>query len=185
MGTRPEAIKMAPVIHAVEAHPALESVVLSTGQHRELLRQSLATFGVRADVDLQLMTHDQSLAGFAELALGAIRGALLELRPHLVLVQGDTTTACVTAIAAYRQGVPVGHVEAGLRSHDWQNPVPEEMNRCAISAVADLHFAPTRRARDALLHEGAERGAGDVLHREVRRVGVRIEPERADDVRVR
>jgi UDP-N-acetylglucosamine 2-epimerase (non-hydrolysing) len=155
IGTRPEAIKMAPVVRALARRPQrFELVVVATGQHREMLAQTFAAFGIRPDVELNLMTHDQGLAAFASKALAALGGLFAERKPDAVLLQGDTTTVMTAALAAFYQGAKVGHVEAGLRSFDRFNPFPEEINRKVAGCVADWHFAPTARARDNLLREG-------------------------------
>lgn len=156
VGTRPEAIKLAPVIHELSVRPRIDQVVLASGQHREMLSQALDLFGIAPHRDLALMTVDQELSESASRALGAVGEELGDLRPDAVLVQGDTTTAAMAAIAGSYAGAAVGHVEAGLRSFDRRNPFPEEINRRLISSVADLHFAPTPRARDNLLREGVD-----------------------------
>jgi UDP-N-acetylglucosamine 2-epimerase (non-hydrolysing) len=155
VGTRPEAIKLAPVLREINRHgDRLESRVCATAQHREMLDQVLGLFGIEPDLDLDLMQPDQSLAGFAALALGRLAAVLETEAPDLVLVQGDTTTTLAAALAAHYAKVPVGHVEAGLRTRDPYSPFPEEMNRRLTSRLATLHFAPTALARDALLAEG-------------------------------
>jgi UDP-N-acetylglucosamine 2-epimerase (non-hydrolysing) len=154
VGTRPEAIKMAPVIRRLEAAPGFETLVIATGQHREMLDQVFNLFAVRPDVDLALMQPDQGLGNLAARALGALDEAFARWSPDVVLVQGDTTTAFAAALAAFYQGLPVAHVEAGLRSHDPRLPFPEEMNRRLISRLAGLHFAPTPGAATNLLAEG-------------------------------
>jgi UDP-N-acetylglucosamine 2-epimerase (non-hydrolysing) len=155
VGTRPEAIKMAPVIKTLAADPEHFAVtVLSTGQHREMLAQALSLFSIVPDVDLRLMTPDQGLAGLTQGALGGLTQCLSQLRPDMLLVQGDTTTVFAASLAAFYLGVPVGHVEAGLRSHDMANPFPEEANRRLTSVLTALHFAPTPLARRELLREG-------------------------------
>lgn len=154
LGTRPEAIKLAPIIRAVRADPGLRARVLLTAQHRELLDQTLASFGLAADVDLDLMRPDQSLAQFTSRALEAVDQVLALERPDIVLVQGDTTTVLAVALAAFYRGIAVGHVEAGLRSFDLANPFPEEANRRLTGQLASLHFAPTRRAEGNLMREG-------------------------------
>lgn len=153
-GTRPEAIKMAPVLRALRRHPNLQSIIALTGQHRDLVTPVLDAFELQADRDLALMQEGQSLAGFHGRALAAC-GALIEReQPDWVLVHGDTASALAAATAAFYAGIPVGHVEAGLRTGDLRAPFPEEMNRRAIAMVAERHFAPTERARDALIAEG-------------------------------
>lgn len=155
IGTRPEAIKMAPVIRALAARPeAIESIVCSTGQHREMLRQALDLFGIVPDVDLDLMTPGQTPTQVAARLLARLEPLLDDLRPDWILVQGDTTTVMASAIAAHHARVRIGHVEAGLRTGDRWNPFPEEMNRVLTDHLADLCFAPTERARRALLREG-------------------------------
>lgn len=155
VGTRPEAIKMAPVVLELRRRPAAFDVrVIATSQHRELLAQALGEFGLRADRDLDLMEPGQSLGRFAARGLEGMTAALVRERPDLVLVQGDTTTVVVAAMAAAYLGIPVGHVEAGLRSGDIANPFPEELNRKMATAVATVHFAPTPRAQRNLLDEG-------------------------------
>lgn len=154
-GTRPEVIKMAPVISALRARPEhFETIVVTTAQHREMLAQALDAFGLTPQVDLSLMSTRQSLADFTSRALLALSSCFGELRPDIVLVQGDTTTVLAASLAAYYLGIAVGHVEAGLRSGNLRNPFPEELNRRMAGAVAELHFAPTARARDNLIHEG-------------------------------
>src|SRR2546421_4104714 len=153
-GTRPEAIKLAPVILALRKDPRIHCRVCVTAQHREMLDQVLEVFGIRPDVDLNLMQPGQSLAGLTARALEALDSYLAEDAPDLVLVQGDTTTVLCAALAAFYRKVPVGHVEAGLRTGDMQSPWPEEANRVLVTRLADLHFAPTRPAADNLLREG-------------------------------
>ena len=155
IGTRPEAIKMAPVVRELERHPArFRSVVVCTEQHRELLDQAMAAFSLHADVELDLMEASQGLVQFAARSLNALSAVLDELRPDMVLVQGDTTTMVTAALAAYYKRILVGHVEAGLRSFDRDNPFPEEINRRLAGILADLHFAPTETARRNLLAMG-------------------------------
>ena len=153
-GTRPEAIKLAPVIRAIEAQPDMTSRVCVTAQHREMLDQVLDIFAIVPHHDLDVMTPRQSLASLTARALEGVSGVLDAERPDLVLVQGDTTSAFVSALAAFYHRVPVGHVEAGLRTDDRYNPFPEELNRRLAGVLADLHWAPTARARDNLIREG-------------------------------
>jgi len=154
LGTRPEAIKLAPVIQQLAARPErFEPVVITTSQHREMLAQAMHAFRLTADVDLGLSHHNQTLADFTARALLALTGALREVRPDLLLIQGDTSTVIAAAHAAFYYGVPVGHVEAGLRSGDTRRPFPEEVNRRMTSCVTDIHFAPTPLARENLLSE--------------------------------
>lgn len=154
-GTRPEAVKMAPLIRALQARPALFSAQCAvTAQHREMLDQVLTVFRLRADYDLDLMRPNQSLPELSARVLTELTPVLREVRPDLVLVQGDTTTVLTAALAAFYEQVPVGHVEAGLRTDDRYNPFPEEINRRLTSRLASLHFAPTRWAADNLRREG-------------------------------
>jgi UDP-N-acetylglucosamine 2-epimerase (non-hydrolysing) len=152
-GTRPEAIKMAPVVQALARDPELKPVVCVTGQHREILDQMLQVFGIRADHDLNVMRPNQTLDGLTAAAITALGPVLDQERPDWLVVQGDTTTAMASALAAYYRKIKVAHVEAGLRTHDKYAPFPEEVNRRIIATVADLHFAPTETARQALLAE--------------------------------
>jgi UDP-N-acetylglucosamine 2-epimerase (non-hydrolysing) len=153
-GTRPEAIKLAPVILEVQKHPdRLESRVCVTAQHREMLDQVLEWFQIVPHHDLDLMQPNQGLAEFASRALAAISELLKELRPDVVIVQGDTTTVMVAALSAFYQHIPVGHVEAGLRTRHRYNPFPEEINRRLAGVLATYHFAPTARAAEALRAE--------------------------------
>ena len=160
LGTRPEAIKLAPVIYELRKHEdkdedrGITTKVCVTGQHRELLRPFLELFRIEPDWDLGLMEPDQTPTSLAAQALQALEPVLERERPDWVLVQGDTTTALAAALAAFYAKIPIGHVEAGLRSEDKYNPFPEEVNRRLISYLADLHFAPTERARENLLREG-------------------------------
>jgi UDP-N-acetylglucosamine 2-epimerase (non-hydrolysing) len=154
-GTRPEAIKLAPVIHQLQVDPEhFHCVVAVTAQHREMLDQVLSLFHIAPDFDLDIMQANQSLFDVTTRALAGLQPILERVRPDFVLVQGDTTTAFVAALAAYYLKIPIGHVEAGLRTHDKYQPFPEEINRRLISALADLNFAPTEQARQNLLQEG-------------------------------
>lgn len=154
-GTRPEAIKLAPVIAALRTSPNMfETLVCSSGQHREMLVQALGTFGIEPDIDLGVMRVDQTLPDLTAQLVTSLGEAILKTRPDRVIVQGDTTTAFAAALAAYYARSPVAHVEAGLRSRDRYNPFPEEINRRLVSAIADIHFAPTESAALALTSEG-------------------------------
>ncbi len=153
-GTRPEAIKMAPVVQALAAHPAVDSLVLVTAQHREMLDQVLDHFGIQPDYDLNIMQAGQTLEGVTARALEGVVRVYDEARPDLVLVHGDTTTTFAAALGAFYRRVPVGHVEAGLRTRNKYSPFPEEINRHLTGVLADLHFAPTDVARENLLAEG-------------------------------
>ncbi|MFA5138930.1 MAG: UDP-N-acetylglucosamine 2-epimerase (non-hydrolyzing) [Elusimicrobiota bacterium] len=154
VGTRPDAIKMAPVLRRLKELPELRVRVLGTAQHRGMLDQMLAAFKLKLDHDLDLMTPGQSPERILSAALKALPGVYLEEAPDLVLVQGDTVTALAAALAAFFMRLPVGHVEAGLRSHDLSQPFPEEMNRTIIDRIASLHFCPTAGNRKNLVAEG-------------------------------
>jgi len=155
MGTRPEAIKLAPVIRKLQSYPnQVEVSVCSTGQHRQMLDQVLDLFQIRPDTDLDLMREDQTPSQVAAGVLSAIDPLLVSLQPDWMLVQGDTTTVMAATIAAFHRKVRVAHVEAGLRTYDRENPFPEEMNRVVADHICDLHFAPTEQARLNLLAEG-------------------------------
>lgn len=154
-GTRPEAIKMAPLYQELKKiDNTFTTTVLVTGQHREMLDQVLQVFKIVPDLDLDLMTAGQNLTGLTSSILTAVASNLSECRPDIVLVHGDTTTALATAQAAFYLGIPVGHVEAGLRTFDLRNPFPEEFNRQIIGKIAEWHFAPTAICRENLMREG-------------------------------
>lgn len=155
-GTRPEAIKLAPVIRVLRKNPALHVLVCTTGQHREMLEPVLETFQIRPDVDLQVMTPNQSLSELAARVLTGVDALLAEHAPQFLVVQGDTTTAFASALAAFYRKVPVGHVEAGLRTGNLHSPWPEEANRVLLSRLAAAHFAPTAAAAANLTAEGVE-----------------------------
>lgn len=159
IGTRPEAVKMAPVILKLAEEPEVRCHVCSTGQHREMLDQVLDVFGIQTDTDLMLMRPGQTLAGLTARAIEALDTFFTQTRPDLVLVQGDTTTVFCASLAAFYHRIPVGHVEAGLRTWDLNAPWPEEANRVLTSRLAALHFAPTAWARDNLLREGIDPNA--------------------------
>ncbi len=154
-GTRPEAIKLAPVIlEARRRASSFETTFCVTAQHRELLDDALGAFGIRPDMDLDLMVPDQSLDALTARVLGGAGEVIAHSRPDVVIVQGDTTTAMASAVAAFHAGVPVAHVEAGVRSHDVDDPWPEEANRRLITQLATWHFAPTESAAEHLAREG-------------------------------
>lgn len=155
-GTRPEAIKLAPVILGLRANPLVNCEVCATGQHREMLDQALAVFGIQPDVNLQLMQSNQGLAQLTSRLIEALDHYFAESRPDLVLVQGDTTTVFCASLAAFYHRIPVGHVEAGLRTGNLWSPWPEEANRLMTSRLATLHFAPTARSRNNLIAEGID-----------------------------
>lgn len=154
-GTRPEVIKLAPVVMACRARPEqFDTIYCSTGQHREMLDQANKVFRLAADMDLGLMMPGQSLAGLTGLLFNALDAAIEKVRPDVIVVQGDTTSAMVGAMCGFYRRITVGHVEAGLRTGNIWAPFPEEVNRGIIGKVATLHFAPTEMARDHLLREG-------------------------------
>lgn len=156
IGTRPEAIKMAPVVTELAKHRGrVRSLVCVTGQHRQMLDQVLPLFQIRPDYDLNLMRANQTLSGLTAELFTALDNVVLETRPDWILAQGDTTSVLVAAIVAYYHRVAFGHVEAGLRTGDRYRPFPEEMNRRIADSLAALYFAPTERSRQALLREGA------------------------------
>jgi UDP-N-acetylglucosamine 2-epimerase (non-hydrolysing) len=158
-GTRPEAIKMAPVVKALAASAALEARVCVTSQHRQMLDQVLELFAIKPDYDLNVMKAAQSLSDITSGVLAGMADVLDDWRPDRILVHGDTTTTFAASLAAYYRKIPVGHVEAGLRTGYRYSPWPEEMNRRLTGALADLHFAPTGRARDNLLREDTAPGS--------------------------
>ncbi|MFK0090199.1 non-hydrolyzing UDP-N-acetylglucosamine 2-epimerase [Pseudomonas sp. NPDC090755] len=153
-GTRPEAIKMAPLAQVLRQWPDLDLNICSTGQHREMLQQVLRDFGLSVDEDLHVMTQDQTLNGLSRQLLEQLDATYARIRPDIVLVHGNTTTSFIAALAAFNRQIPIGHVEAGLRSGNIKAPWPEEANRRMTAVIADLHFPPTNRARDNLLREG-------------------------------
>lgn len=159
-GTRPEAIKMVPLVSLLATDPDVESVVCITGQHRTMLNQVLDLFGVQAHHDLNIMVPNQTLNGLSSRLFAAVDHVLETLNPDRVLVHGDTTTAMVAAVAAFHRKIPVAHIEAGLRTHNILQPWPEEMNRRVVDVVSDMLFAPTQASKENLL---AERLAGRIV----------------------
>lgn len=153
-GTRPEAIKMAPLALELQTHDEIESVVCVTAQHREMLDSVMDCFGLSADLDLDIMGANQTLTDVTTRVLNGLEGCFAEEKPDLVLVHGDTSTAFSAALAAFYAKIPVGHVEAGLRTFDRYSPFPEEMNRTLIGKIASLHFAPTEKNAENLRAEG-------------------------------
>ena len=153
-GTRPEAVKMAPVVQALKRHPAIESFVCVTAQHRQMLDQVLEAFNITPDVDLNLMRPNQSLSQLSAAIFTHLEPVILDIKPDWLLVQGDTTTVAIAALLGYYHQVRIGHVEAGLRSNDKWAPFPEEVNRRIAGVVADLHFAPTKGNQANLIHDG-------------------------------
>jgi UDP-N-acetylglucosamine 2-epimerase (non-hydrolysing) len=156
VGTRPEAIKMAPVILKLRKDNHFDCIVMSTGQHREMTRSTLSLFDIKIDIDLDLMTPNQRLSTLAGKILNEFDKHLIDFKPHLVIAQGDTTTVMAISVACFHAQVPFAHVEAGLRTHNIQNPFPEEFNRKVAALTASLHFAPTKRSKENLVGEGIE-----------------------------
>jgi len=154
LGTRPEAIKLAPIIKLLRKEDRIKTIVCSTGQHREMLKQVLDVFSINVDHELNLMKHNQSLFDFTAESLIKIENILNDIKPQLILVQGDTTTAFVSSLAGFYNKIQIGHVEAGLRSFNNFSPYPEEVNRRIISILSTLNFAPTQNAKDNLIREG-------------------------------
>jgi len=154
IGTRPEAIKLAPVIRRLRENSQFRVEICATGQHRELLDQALGQFDLEPDYDLAVMTEGQTLASLTSRTMDGMEELLRRVAPQLVMVQGDTTSAMTAALAAFYERIPVAHVEAGLRTSDRYSPFPEEINRRLVAGIAELHFAPTVGARDNLLREG-------------------------------
>ncbi len=157
-GTRPEAVKMCPLVLALQKHREIESLVCLTGQHREMLRQVMDAFHIREDYNLDIMRPRQTLSGVHAAILLQMDGLLEAEKPDIVLVHGDTGTSFAAALAAFHHQIPVGHVEAGLRTFNKRSPFPEEMNRCLTARIADYHFAPTENNRRNLQREGITRG---------------------------
>lgn len=156
-GTRPEAIKMAPLVKALQKEPEeFKTIVCVTGQHREMLDQVLHLFEIHPDYDLNIMKQGQDLYDVTARVLTGMRDVLKEVQPDVVLVHGDTTTSMASALAAFYQQIPVGHVEAGLRTHNMYSPWPEEMNRLITGRIAAYHFSPTAMSRQNLLDEGVK-----------------------------
>ena len=160
-GTRPEAIKMAPVIQQLALLPNIQNKICITGQHQQMLNSVLEFFDIQADYNLEVMTDNQDLTGFTVKLLVGMQSIFQEYRPDLVIVHGDTTTTFVASLAAFYHQIPVAHVEAGLRTHHIYSPWPEEVNRHVTSVLAAIHFAPTERAKANLLREGV---APDRVH---------------------
>jgi len=153
-GTRPEAIKMAPLVKELEKREEIESIVCVTAQHRQMLDQVLETFNITPDYDLNIMKQGQTLVDITTRALKSLSEVISEVKPNIVLVHGDTTTTLSGSLAAFYNQVSVGHVEAGLRTYDKYSPFPEEINRQVTGVIADMHFAPTEVSKNNLLREG-------------------------------
>lgn len=153
-GTRPEAIKMAPVVKELESRKEIENVICVTAQHRQMLDQVLNAFQINPDYDLDIMKDGQSLADITSNVLKSLDKVIKEVKPNIILVHGDTTTTLAASFAAFYNQIPLGHVEAGLRTYDKYSPYPEEVNRQVTGIMADLHFAPTDMSKDNLIKEG-------------------------------
>ncbi|MDQ7801846.1 MAG: UDP-N-acetylglucosamine 2-epimerase (non-hydrolyzing) [Armatimonadota bacterium] len=181
VGTRPDAVKMAPVVKALQQDPDFRPVLVATAQHREMLDQVLRLFDLEPDVDLDVMRPRQTLAEVTTRTLEGLDRVLARIRPALVLVQGDAAPCFCGALAAYYHRIPVGHVEAGLRTRDKYRPFPEELYRRMTAALADLHFAPTPWARDNLLREGCDPSSiyvtGNTVIDALHAIGPRVRPD--------
>ena len=152
-GTRPEAIKMAPLVKELECRKEIESIVCVTAQHREMLDQVLETFDIKPNYDLDIMKQGQTLSDITSRVLTGLENIIKEVRPDIVLVHGDTTTTFAGALAAFYNQAAIGHVEAGLRTYDKYSPFPEEMNRQMGDCMTDMYFAPTKLSKDNLLKQ--------------------------------
>ena len=150
-GTRPEAIKMAPLVKELESREEIKSIVCVTAQHREMLDQVLDTFKIKPDYDLNIMKQGQTLGDVTTRALNGLEGVIKEVKPDIVLVHGDTTTTFAGALAAFYNQVAIGHVEAGLRTNDKYSPFPEEMNRQMVDCMTDMYFSQTNLSKENLL----------------------------------
>jgi UDP-N-acetylglucosamine 2-epimerase (non-hydrolysing) len=153
-GTRPEAIKMAPVVKELELREEVESIVCVTAQHRQMLDQVLNTFDIKPDYDLNIMQRDQTLLDITTIALKKLDEVIKKINPNIILVHGDTTTTLAGSLAAFYNKISVGHIEAGLRTYDKYSPYPEEINRQITGIIADMHFAPTEVSKENLIKEG-------------------------------
>ncbi len=161
MGTRPEVIKLAPVVHALARYPEFQVIVCATAQHRQMLDQALDVFALKPDIDLDLMLPNQNIGELTARVLVSMQAVFAKHQPDIVLVQGDTTTTFAVSLAAFYSKIKVGHVEAGLRSWDRYQPFPEEINRVLTTGLSDFHFSPTPRARDNLIKAGVR--CADIL----------------------
>lgn len=153
LGTRPEVIKLAPVIHVIQRNKKFESIIVATAQHREMLDQTLTVFGIKPQIDLDLMEEDQNLINLSGKILQFMQGIFNREKPQLLICQGDTTSAFIAGLAAYYNKVPIAHIEAGLRTFNHNAPFPEEGNRQLLSVIASLNFCPTEKAKKNLLNE--------------------------------
>ena len=160
-GTRPEAVKMAPIVRLLKQTAGIESRVCVTAQHRQMLDQVLKLFEITPDYDLNLMRDDQGLAQLSAAIFTSLDPVFTDFKPDWVLAQGDTTTVAITSMLAYYHRIKFGHVEAGLRTHDKWQPFPEEINRRIAGVTADMHFAPTEWSKQNLLREGVDE---DIIH---------------------
>ncbi|MHB1375922.1 MAG: non-hydrolyzing UDP-N-acetylglucosamine 2-epimerase [Candidatus Humimicrobiaceae bacterium] len=192
LGTRPEGIKMAPVIKEIQKSPQKFNLkVCSTGQHREMLGQVTDFFEIKPDIELNVMTFGQSLSMLSSKIIGAMEEVFNEVLPDIVLVQGDTTTAFLTAFIAFYQKIKIGHVEAGLRTYNKYSPFPEEINRQLVSKIADLHFAPTKNTYENLIKEGIDESSiiltgntvVDAINWGINKIENKSEKEISEDVR--
>ena len=156
-GTRPEAIKMAPLCHKLLSHNSFKTLICVTAQHREMLDQVLDIFELSPDIDLNIMQKEQDLTHLTSIILLKVRDVLSEFKPDLVFVHGDTTTSFVTSLACFYAGIKIAHVEAGLRTNDIHAPFPEEYNRRTTGILADYHFAPTDKSKQNLIKEGVQK----------------------------
>ena len=182
-GTRPETIKMAPVVHELEKREEIESIVCVTAQHREMLDQVLKALKVKPDYDLNIMKQGQTLSDITTRALKGLEDVIKEVKPDIILVHGDTTTTFAGALAAFYQQVAVGHVEAGLRTYNKYSPFPEEMNRQFVGIVSDMNFAPTERSKNNLLREGKKEETIYVTgNTEIDALNLTVDEEYSDEI---
>lgn len=191
-GTRPEGIKMAPVIKEIQKNSdKFDLTLCSTGQHKEMLKQVIDFFELKPDIELSVMTQNQSLSMLSSKIIGSMEEVFENTRPDMVLVQGDTTTAFLTAFIAFYQKIKIGHVEAGLRTYNKYNPFPEEINRQLVSKIADLHFAPTENAYENLEKEGIDKikiiltgnTVVDAINWGINKIENKSEKQKSEDVR--
>ena len=182
-GTRPETIKMAPVVHELEKREEIESIVCVTAQHREMLDQVLKALKVKPDYDLNIMKQGQTLSDITTRALKGLEDVIKEVKPDIILVHGDTTTTFAGALAAFYQQVAVGHVEAGLRTYNKYSPFPEEMNRQFVGIVSDMNFAPTERSKNNVLREGKKEETIYVTgHTAIDALNLTVDEEYSDEI---
>jgi UDP-N-acetylglucosamine 2-epimerase (non-hydrolysing) len=192
LGTRPEGIKMAPVIKEIQKSPQkFELSVCSTGQHKEMLGQVIDFFEIKPDIELDVMTFGQSLSMLSSKIIGAMEEVFNKVLPDIVLVQGDTTTAFLTAFIAFYQKIKIGHVEAGLRTYNKYSPFPEEINRQLVSKIADLHFAPTQNTYSNLIKDGIDKNSiiltgntvVDAINWGIKKIENKSEDNRSEDIK--